>query len=158
EKRVEMSVLLQTGRDEKNIDQDVEADRLLSRFPDQLGVGKEKNMSLSDYDVIIAIDPDWSQPDVIGNLKNVRDWVGTHAGGVIFVAGPVHTYLLKFKQVEAGDISPLQTIFPVYVKDARVESLFHDASRPYALEFSKKKNFDFLKLDETGESPTAGWD
>lgn len=158
EKRVEMSVLLQTGRDEKNIDQDVEAERLLSRFPDHLGAGaKEKNMSLTDYDVIIAFDPDWTQLDS-SQLKMLKDWVGTYAGGVVFVAGPVHSYILA-RPGGRDDISFLQTIYPVVLKDSRLHVMLHDASRPYPLGFTPAaKLFDFLKLDETAESPTAGWD
>ena len=36
--------------------------------------------------------------------------------------------------------------------------LGHDSSRPYPLSFpANAKNFDFLKLDEAGDGPTAGW-
>ncbi|MBI3411721.1 MAG: hypothetical protein HY040_25605 [Planctomycetes bacterium] len=157
EKRVEMSVLLQTGRDEKNIDQDVEADRLLSRFPDHIGEGgKEKFMSLTDYDLIIAFDPDWSQLDS-NQFKLLKDWVGGYSGGIIFVAGPVHTHIIA--RPGGIDIDALKVLYPVVPKDSRLESLIHDSSRPYYLGFTNKaKLFDFLKLDETGESPTSGWD
>src|SRR4029077_6514212 len=39
EKRLDLSVLLQTGR-EDHVDQDVEADRFLSNFPTKLGAGE----------------------------------------------------------------------------------------------------------------------
>ena len=60
EKRMEMSIYLQTGK-EDHIDQDVEPDRLLLDFPNVVGPSDQKFMSLSDYDVIVAFDPDWSK-------------------------------------------------------------------------------------------------
>ncbi len=165
EKRIEMSVFLQTGRDDSgDIDQDVERDRLLTRFPDAIGPAKDKFMSLNDYDVIIAFDPDWTNlsdnpaqnPDT---LKLVKDWVGTHAGGLVFVAGPVHSFHLA--RPGGLDLSALLTIYPVVLKDSRLHGLGigHDPTRPYPLSFSPAaKLYEFLKLDESGETATAGWD
>ena len=48
---------------------------------------------MSDYDVIVAFDADWTTLDV-SQLQMLKDWVGTHAGGIIFMAGPVHTFHL----------------------------------------------------------------
>ena len=63
EKRIELSVLLQSGRQD-HVEQDVEKERLLVNFPDQLAEdAANKHMSLSEYDVIIAFDPDWTQLD-----------------------------------------------------------------------------------------------
>ncbi|HEV3025278.1 MAG TPA: hypothetical protein VGX76_22560, partial [Pirellulales bacterium] len=151
-----MSVFLQTGR-EDNVDQDVESERLLSRFPDTLGPAKEKYMSLNDYDVIISFDADWTALDV-NQLKLVKDWVGTHAGGIIFVAGPVYTFHLA--RPGGIDLSSLLTIYPVTLNDSRLHNvgIGHDPTRPYALGFGPSaKLFDFLKLDENGEGPIAGW-
>ncbi len=131
---------------------------MLSRFPDTLGPAKEKYMSLNDYDVIVAFDADWTALDV-GQLKMVKDWVGTHAGGIIFVAGPVHTFHLA--RPGGLDLSSLLTIFPVIPRDSRLHNLGigHDPTRPYPLKFGPSaKLYDFLKLDENGQSPTAGWD
>ncbi len=162
EKRMEMSVFLQNGR-EDNVDQDVEPDRLLSDFPDVLGANTgKKYMSLSDYDVVIAFDPDWSRLSD-KQLKNLKEWVETHSGGIIFVAGPVHSYQLA--RPAGRDINALLALYPVVLKDSRLHALGlpgsglgHDSSRPYALNFTPAaKQFDFLKLDESGESPTAGW-
>lgn len=160
EKRLDLSVLLQTGREEM-VDQDVEADRYLRNFPDKIGPaeGGEKFMSLSDYDVIVAIDPDWLALDV-NQFKLLKDWVGTHSGGIVFVGGPVHTYQLA--RPAGVDISALKTLLPVNLNDSRLHGLGgigHDASRPYVLNFTPAARlFDFLKLEENEESPTAGWD
>jgi hypothetical protein len=158
EKRVELTVFLQTGREE-GVDQDVEGEKLLNHFPDRLGPDdpRDKGASLNNYDVIIAFDPDWTALDV-NQLKMLKDWVGTHAGAIIFIAGPVHTYHLA--RPGGLDLSSLLTIFPVYLKDSRLHGLGigHDPSRPYVLNFSPTAKFDFLKLDEKGEKWTAGWD
>jgi hypothetical protein len=156
EKRIDMSVFLQTGR-EDHVDQDVESERLLARFPDTLGPSREKYMSLSDYDVIVAFDADWTALDV-SQLQMIKDWVGTHAGGIIFVAGPVHTFHLA--RPGGLDLSSLLTIFPVVPRDSRLHNvgIGHDPTRPYTLRFGPAaKLYDFLKLDENGDSPTAGW-
>ena len=161
EKRMEFSIYLQTGRDD-HMDQDVEAKRLLEDLPSTIGPnepGKEF-MSLSDYDVIVAFDPDWSKL-TSKQLNTLKEWVGTHAGGVIFVAGPVFSYQLA--RPGGRDISGLLAIFPVVLQDNRLHNvnigkLGHDSTRPYALNFTPAaKQFDFLKLEEEGESPTAGW-
>lgn len=158
EKRAELSVYLQTGKEDE-VDQDVEKDRLLTHFPDRRGPDSptDKYSSLNEYDVVIAVDPDWTALET-KQLKLLEEWVGQDAGGVVFVAGPVHTFHLA--RPGGVDISPLMTIFPVTLKDSRLHGLGigHDASRPYLLNFSKAaKLFDFLKLEDEGDSPLAGW-
>lgn len=160
EKRLDLSVLLQTGR-EDHVDQDVESERYLQNFPNKIGPSDtgEKYMSLSDYDVIVAIDPDWLALNV-DQYKLLKEWVGTHSGGIVFVGGPVHTYQLA--RPAGVDITALKTLLPVFLNDSRLHGLGgigHDASRPYVLNFTPAaRQFDFLKLDEKEEAPTAGWD
>jgi hypothetical protein len=157
--RVELSVLLQTGRQD-HVEQDVEKERLLTAFPDRLAEDPANpHMSLSEYDVVIAIDPDWRELDE-SQVKLVKEWVGNHGGGIVFVAGPVHTFHVA-RPAGIDHLTHLQTLYPVVLSDSRLPTLTlnHDPSRPYALNFTPSaKLFDFLKLDETGESPTAGWD
>lgn len=163
EKRMEMCIYLQTGL-EDHIDQDVDKERMLTDFPDRLGLSEkgQKHMSLSDYDVIVAFDPDWSRLTE-RQQKNLREWVTTHSGGIIFVAGPVFSFQLS--RPGAYKLDTILSLYPVVPKDSRLHghnlpggALGHDASRPYALNFSPAaKNFEFLKLDEASDSPTAGW-
>jgi len=161
EKRMEMSVYLQSGK-EDHIDQDVPPERLLNDFPTSVGPGAEPFMSLSDYDVVVAFDPDWSKLSPL-QLRNLKDWVSNHGGGVIFVAGPIFSY--QIARPGGNDFNALLSIYPVVLKDNRLHGLGlsgaglgHDTSRPYALNFSPvASQFDFLKLDESGEGPTAGW-
>jgi hypothetical protein len=159
EKRMELAVYLQTGRGD-DVNQDVDPEWLLTHFPDRLGPDNpaDKHSSLNEYDVIIACDPDWTalEPQ---QLEMVREWVGKHAGGIIFIGGPVNTFHLP--RPAGRDLTPLKTIFPVELKDSRLHSLGIDldTSRPYALHFTPAaREYEFLKLDEEGEGPTAGWD
>src|SRR5262249_51363223 len=95
EGRLEMCVLLQTGR-EQGVDQDVPQERLLDRFPFKIGPDDPniKFSSLSNFDVIIAIDPDWPkvESENPGCLALLERWVTGLSGGLILVAGPVYTY------------------------------------------------------------------
>lgn len=157
--RLDLCIFLQSGG-ESNVDQDVEQEKLLRKFPDRKGAGTaaEKYSSIDEFDVVIAIDPDWTAltPSQFNLLK---EWVGTNAGGMIFIAGGVHTYQLA--RPGGLDLSALTTIYPVVLKDSRLHGIGigHDASRPYLLDFTPgAKNFDFLRLDEKEEGPTAGWD
>jgi hypothetical protein len=164
QKRVELSILLQSSVGADHVDLDVDKDHVLSRFPDRRGEPKpgEKQYSLSEYDTVICIDPDWSQLNK-EQLRILKEWVDKDGGGVVFVAGPVNTYMLK--RPGGLDLSSLISLFPVMPKDSRLHGLkidaefSHDSSRPYVLNFTPAaKDFDFLKLDEKGDGPTAGWD
>ncbi len=169
QKRVEVSVLLQSaisdGHLADHVDLDVDKEHTLVRFPNKRGEPKpgEKQYSLGEYDAIIAVDPDWTQLSK-DQLKMLKDWVDKDAGGVVFVAGPVNTYQLA--RPGGNDFSSLITIYPVLPRDSRLHGLnlgnaeiAHDSTRPYVLHFTPAaKDYEFLKLDEKGEGPTAGWD
>jgi hypothetical protein len=162
EKRMELSIYLQTAA-EKDVDQDVEAQRLLTDFPSRLGADGPKTRpyySLSDYDVIIAFDPDWSKLDK-QQLKLLEQWVGgPSAGGFIYVAGPVNTYQLA-RSGRAEEMAPILTITPVTVKDSRLLplGLGRDLRRPYVLHFSPQaREMDFLNLEENPKDPLSGWE
>ena len=161
EKRVEMSVFLQTGPCGEGIDQDVYRVRLLKHFPNRLGKGSaddDKYSSFNDYDVIIAIDPDWTALEA-SQIKMLEKGVGRDAGGCIFVAGPVSSFHLARTKEE---LQPLKTILPVNLKDYRLAplglGLGIDMSRPYALHFPPaSKGYDFLKLDDNADNPLECW-
>jgi hypothetical protein len=159
EQRMELSIYLQSAA-EKDVDQEVETERLLTHFPDKMGAEdpRDRHHNLSEYDVIIAFDPDWSKLSE-RELKLLKDWVSQSAGGLIFVAGPVNSYQLA--RPGGQDISALLTIMPVALKDSRLHGLGldHDASRPYALNFPPAaRRLPFLKIDEEAKEPLEGWD
>ncbi len=159
-KRIDLTVYLQTAK-EDHVDQDVDKERLLNNFPDRLGAEDpaHKFMSLNEHDVVIAIDPDWSLLSPM-QLSNLKEWVNSHGGGVVFVAGPVFTY--QVARQGGVDLSALKTIFPVELEDSRLHGLMvaaaHKTTDPYPLKFAPAAGaFDFLRLDESAEDLTAGW-
>lgn len=161
EKRMEFCIHNQSTVNEDHIDQDLPPERMLQDFPDRIGSGGKPFMSLSDYDVIVAFDPDWTKLN-LSQRENLKKWVQEHGGGIIFVAGQVYSFQLA--RPGGQDLSAIQAIFPVVLKDSRLHGLTpdggdgHDPTRPYPLVFTEAaKKYEFLKLDETGESPTAGW-
>lgn len=60
-----------------------EAQELLTSFPETLA-------DLSEYDCILAFDADWSKLTA-AQMSNLERWVGEQAGGLILIAGSVHT-------------------------------------------------------------------
>jgi hypothetical protein len=164
EGRIEFCILNQSTGKIEDVDEDVEPDRMLTDFPNTIGLNKggERFMSLSDYDVIIAFDPDWTRL-APSQRKLLQKWVEENSGGIIFVAGPVYSFQLA--RPGGQDFNSLLRLYPVVPKDARLhgigvgdKSLGHDPTRPYALNFTPAaKQYDFLKLDEEGVSPIAGW-
>ena len=161
EKRMEMCIFNQSTAKEDHIDQDVSADRLLDDFPSKVGPAEKPFMSLSDHDVVICFDPDWSKLRK-EQKEALKEWVTNNSGGIIFVAGPVYSFQLA--RPGAYDVKSILEIYPVVPLDSRTHGLSgigatHDSSRPYAFNFSPtaKQNFEFLKLDEAGDNPIAGW-
>jgi hypothetical protein len=163
QRRAELSICLQLVRD--GVVQDVPAERLLKSFPYRLGEDasrdkpEERYYSLSQYDLIIAFDPDWTQlqPDQLGILEK---WVQSQAGGLIFVAGPVNTYQLSRPNTREK-AKPILDLLPVTLQDSVFQGL--DSSRPttepWRLNFpGATADMEFLKLDEEGKDLLDGWE
>jgi hypothetical protein len=167
--RAELSVFLQNeGRDGRAV-QDVEANRLLNRFPDLLRADddplpdpKDRYYDLGQYDLVLAFDPDWSELTE-QQVKNLHDWVQYRGGGLIVVAGPVNTYQLASAD-EGGKFKPLLDLFPVKPGDSRLQNPLTGSRRntreAYRLNFpgAHPEETDFLKLDDDKPGVLAGWE
>ncbi len=167
QRRAEVSVCLQTQR--PGVVQDVPADQLLKHFPTRLGDAgdggqekpEERYYNLSRYDLILAFDPDWTQltPE---QLNLLEQWVRLHAGGLVLVAGPIHTTKLARPGPVREQLKQLLDLFPVYLKDSTLLSLTggdRANSTPHRLVFSSvTPDMEFLKLDDEGKEPLAGWE
>jgi hypothetical protein len=160
--RAEVSIFLQGSGD---IVQDVPPERLLRHFPNFLGgedskvTAEERYYDLSRYDLIVAFDPDWTQlaPE---SLSLLEKWVGTHAGGLIMVGGPVNTYQLA-RGVNFDKLKPVLDLSPVIFEDSRVQGVGSErsTSEPWRLHFpGASPDLTFLKLDEAGPDALAGWE
>jgi hypothetical protein len=160
--RAELSIYLQLQRE--GIVQDVAPDRFLKHFPDRLGAeagegkGEDRYYNLSEYDLIIAFDPDWSQlqPEQLAALEK---WVNMQAGGLILVAGPVNTYQLA-RLGNRDKLKPILDLFPVLLQDSVLEGLVgRPTTEPWRLHFpGATAEMEFLKLDEEGKEQLAGWE
>ncbi len=159
ENRAELTVYLQNAATE-NVHQDVEAKRLLTHFPNTLGKDNPGDLysSLTNYDVIVAFDPNWKELK-LEQLKLLKKWVGgPTAGGLIYVGGPIYSYQLA--RPGGVDLSPIQIILPVKMESNPliVMGINHDNTRPYTLNFtSYSKQYDFLKLSESDDKHLEGW-
>jgi hypothetical protein len=164
--RVELSILLQNGNPE--VEQDP-GDKgkvwNLTQFPDKITEEdlQDPHSRLMEYDTIIAMDVDWTKLEK-KQTENVFKWVDEKGGGLVIVAGPIHTYLLARPGKYLEILNPIMTLCPVRVKDARLHGLGtgHNPAGPdakmFPLKFTNRVQVvDFLKLDERGDTPTAGW-
>lgn len=167
--RAEVSIYLQPapGQTEprKGRVQDVPPDRLLMRFPDKLEDEKavaveDKFYNLAAYDVIVAFDPDWTQLSE-QQLQLIERWVGTHGGGLVVIGGPVNTLQLARPGAHRDKVKPILDIYPVVLKDARIDELDRKTTEPWRLNFpGANAEMEFLKLDEDApaDKPLQGWE
>ncbi len=159
-RRVDLAIYLQPipGQPRRgNLVQDVPPDRLLVQFPNKMSseIKEDPLYNLANYDVIIAFDPDWSELTK-DQAKMVENWVKQQGGGLIIVAGPIHTLELARPGgagVRAGAdperLRPILDLYPVILKDARVDSKERDTSIPVRLNFrGASPDLEFLRLDD----------
>jgi hypothetical protein len=179
-KRLELSIFLQPlpGQSPRmGIVQDVPPDHLLKRFPDHMDdkkLNEEALYNLANYDVILAYDPDWTQLTK-EQTTMVDRWVSQQGGGLVIVAGPIHTLELaraaamlksaggdrdKLKTILAGNpdvdkLKPILDLYPVVLQDVRLQKERNSAI-PAALNFvNATPEMEFLKLNEEDEKSTS---
>ncbi len=140
--------ILSIGLDEK---------RHLAQFPDTLlsnekaDVG-EKYQNLNLHDVVVAFDLDWSLLNA-KQVETLSKWV-EDGGGLIFVAGPVHTGDIALK--DSAGCQLLRKLLPVELDKLKGTA---DRDKPARLHFSKAvEGTTMLKLDPKGDGATAGWE
>jgi len=129
---------------------------------------------LGNYDAIIAIDPDWSRvadepraedavrdggklnvPDLATRLKTIQEWVD-NGGGMVVAGGSINTIELARPRktgVNENVYKPIQELYPVVLKDIRVEEVDNRAEVPYPLNLDQASpEMDFLRLKDAGEA------
>jgi uncharacterized membrane protein len=134
---MEVDVWLQTGQ--VGISQ--EADRLLFRFPEEIE-------DLYAYDAVLAFDPDWSQlqPE---ELQRLADWISNEGGGLVLVAGDVHTPELAADP----ELETVRKLSPVLFEEVSLRLGSRDrAETPYPVGLTQEGQVaEFLRLEESGE-------
>jgi hypothetical protein len=147
-KGIEVDVLLQTVEADSAARVSQESKNLLVAFP-------KTAAELFEYDVVIGFDPDWSQlsPE---QIKFFNEWVGTHAGGLILLAGDVYTPELAGSS-EA--MEPIRELYPVflssYLLSQRGDSV---TSQAWPISWTTEgSNAGFLQLNEETETANNAW-
>ncbi len=143
-------VLLQTG--EPGISQ--EADEILYEFPRTAD-------ELFEYDCIVAFDPDWTQLDE-QQVRLLEQWVSEQAGGLILVAGAVHTP--EWSRLRRGTdrrIDTLKGLYPVVFASEGAASIDlgrMDGDTAWPLEFTRDGLGEkFLWLDDDALKSEQLW-
>lgn len=116
--------------------QDIDPKKLLDRFPSELRSKDADPKNLGNYDVILAFDPDWrmlggsAEATRASGQELLRKWVEELGGGLVCVAGPVHSFALA----RTPELQTIRTLFPV-IFDESPQAVLSDRSskEPWAL-------------------------
>jgi hypothetical protein len=144
DRHIEVDVLLQGAP--AGISQD--ADKILAGFPST----KEE---LFVYDAIVAFDPDWTKLDA-AQVDLLEEWVAQEAGGMIVVAGPIHTAAW----LQSPEHGKIRSLYPVEFQ--RRLTLLDDglfgSKTPWPIEFTREgQEADFLWLGDTPQDSRTNW-
>lgn len=130
-----------------------EADELLFEFPSLTD-------ELFEYDCIIAFDPDWQELDA-AQIDLIEQWVAEKAGGLIVVAGPVHTPRWASRVRMDERLDSVKGLYPVvfYSRGAATRSLGRFMSEtPWPLEFTQDgRDAEFLWLADDVLASEEAW-
>lgn len=125
-----------------------EADEILVKFP-------EDAEALFEYDCIVAFDPDWGALDEV-QVKLLERWVAEKAGGLIVIAGPVHTRDWSSRPRGDARLDTIKALYPVafYYQGSATLSLGRfGGDKPWPLTFTPDgETAEFLWLAEDAES------
>ncbi len=130
-----------------------ESNQLWSTFP-------ETADELFEYDCLVAFDPDWTRLDAL-QIKNLEQWVADRAGGLIVVAGPIHTP--QWANVRQGDprLDTIRALYPVVFYSSGLASLGvgrFGGDEPWRLDFTREgRDAEFLWLEDSAVASEAAW-
>ena len=144
DKDVVVDVLLQMARE--GVSQD--ANEILDAFP-------STREELFAYDCIVAFDPDWRELTAaqIGLLER---WVGEQAGGLIVIAGPIHTDTLA----QDTALAKIRNLYPVqfHKRFSTLEDGRYGAREPWPIEFTRDGlDAEFLWIADSAPRSAASW-
>ncbi len=125
-----------------------DADQLLTAFP-------ETKEELYGYDCIVAFDPDWTLLDA-QQVDMLEAWVAEEAGGLVVIAGPVHTAAW----VQSPEHSAIRSLYPVEFQKrlTLLDDGLYGSSTPWPLDFSRDgEESAFLWLGDTASESRLVW-
>jgi hypothetical protein len=125
-----------------------DADQILAAFP----TTKEE---LYVYDCIVAFDPDWSVLDG-EQVELLEKWVGQEAGGLIAIAGPIHTA----HWIQSPEHAKIRALYPIQFQ--RRLTLLDDgqfgSQVPWPIAFTRAGwESPYLWLSNSNESSQEIW-
>src|SRR5262249_4812925 len=126
--RFDVHILLQSSKETGANDV---SSRSLSKFPERLEekARDDRPDNLASFDLILAIDPDWSR--LSGNqFALLQRWVERQGGGLVYSAGSSHTGTLA-RPGRGEKFKLLLDLLPVVLEDDRLAE--RDASTPFPL-------------------------
>ncbi|MFT3882557.1 MAG: VWA domain-containing protein [Gemmatales bacterium] len=157
--KFDFSIYLQSAQN--GTVQDVDPKKILDRFPSELRAPDADPMNLGNYDVIVAFDPDWryllGKEDAVarGNpQEKLRSWVQDLGGGLVLVAGPVHTFNL----VRDPELQVIQNLYPVIFDDSpdALHILDRSNREPWALNWDPSAGSQpYFDLTDSGEAQSV---
>lgn len=144
---MEVDVWLQTiDKPASLISQD--ADEILDSFPADA-------TTLFEYDAVLAFDTDWSVITA-DEQRLLSEWVSRHAGGIVFIAGDVHTPQLASA---ADQMESVEELYPVFLDQMPID--FQSDSRrtqPWAVDFTQTgREAGFLLLSDKPDASVELW-
>jgi hypothetical protein len=140
-------------------------EQVILRFPNKLDLANkkvdpaDKPYNLNEYDVILAFDPDWTELSQ-QQSDDLARWVKEGGGGLVYVAGPIHTFQMA-RVEEGGRLSGLLGLLPVIPADIIARNIQATPRTPRRLYLHPERllGSDLLKLDDKiADDPVAGWE
>ena len=146
-----VDVLLQTAT--PGVSQD--AHEILDHFPDT-------KQEISQYDAIVAFDPDWQHLDADPTtnadcVKLLEWWVAEESGGLVLIPGPIYTN----EWVKDRQLNPLLALYPVEFDRllAEVSDAKFGGENAGAIEFTREgQAAEFLWLGMSAAASKHAWD
>ncbi len=144
DKSMIVDVLLQSAQ--PGMSQD--AAKILEKFP-------STRDELYSYDCIVAFDPDWTALDA-SQVALLESWVAEEAGGLVIVAGPIHTSQVAriAEQAKLRDLYPV--VFPQRL--TLTDEGQYGGKTAWPLTFERAgREAKFLWLGKSADESAAAW-
>jgi len=139
-----VDVLLQGAQ--PGISQD--ADQLLDEFP-------RTKEQLYPYDCLVAFDPDWTLLDA-QQADLLESWVAEEAGGLVVVAGPIHTA----SWIQSPELGKIRALYPVEFQRrlTLLDDGLYGSKTAWPILFSREgEESDHLWLADTASESRSLW-
>ena len=125
-----------------------EANQILTEFP-------RTKEELYAYDCIVAFDPNWEYLDAL-QAEMLEKWVAEEAGGLICVAGPIHTQTWS----QSPELGKIRALYPVEFQRrlTLLDDGLYGSKTPWPILFSREgEEASYLWLADTEAESRLRW-